>query len=67
MDKPRKIYLIAIKTFLSFGTAEYDKAGLATVATDLLKSLHTLERYGDVSVGEILTGIVELKTSIKFR
>ena len=67
MDKPREVYLRALKTFLSFGTVEYDKAGLATVATDLLKSLHTLERYGDGSMGQILTGIVELKMSNKFR
>ena len=37
------------------------------MATDLLKSLHMLERYGDGSMGQILSGIVELKMSYKLR
>ena len=64
MDRPREVYLRALKNFLSFGTVEHDKAGLATVASDHLKSLHTLERYGDGCMGQIL---IELKMSNKFR
>ena len=53
MDKPREVFLRAVKTFLNTETLEYDKTRLSTISTNLLKSVHILERYGDGYVGTV--------------
>ena len=61
LDKLRELYLWAVKAILKIGQLDYDKAGLSTLTTDLLKNYNTFIKYGDGSMSQILTAIIELK------
>ena len=67
MDKPKEVFRKAVSNVMNCGHSDYNKSSLYHNSTCVLKSLHTLERYGDESIYQLLTSILELKMSNKLR
>ena len=60
MDK-QEVFRKAVSNIMNLGHLDYNKSSLYDISTCVLKSLHTLERYGDGSIYQLLTSILELK------
>ena len=67
MDRPRDVFLRALRSISEIGTLDYDRKGLAGLEYEVRKAVNTLKRYGDGSMDQILTAFLELKMTAKFR
>ena len=67
MDKPKEVFRKAVSNVMNLGHLDCNKSSLYAICTCVLKSLHTLVRYGDGSIYQLLTSILELKMSNKLR
>ena len=50
MNKPKEVFRKAISNIMNLGHLDYNKCSFYDISTCVLKSLHTLERYGDGSI-----------------
>ena len=67
VDRPRDVFLGALRSISEIGTLDYDRKGLAGLESEVRKAVNTLKRYGDGSMDQILTAFLELKMTAKFR
>ena len=67
MDRPRDVYQSALKSVMGIGQVDYDKNGLTTLTTDVLHAVNTLKHYGDGSMTQMMTAMMELRMSPKLR
>ena len=61
MDRPRDVFLGALRSISEIGTLDCDRKGLAGLESEVHKAVNMLKRYGDGSMDQILTAFLELK------
>ena len=66
-DKPREVFLQALKTFIWSSPPDYENHSFNSLATDVRKAADTLKRYGDGTATQLLTGLLELRMTSELK
>ena len=61
--RSRDVYLNSDKSITGIGKLDYDKNGLIAPTTDVLHAVNTLKHYGNGSMTQMLTAMLELRMS----
>ena len=60
-DKPREVFLQALKTFTRSSPLDNKNHSFNSLVTDVRKAADTLKRYGDGTTTQLLIGLLELQ------
>ena len=55
MDRPREVFLGALRSISEIGTLDHTRKGLTGLGSEVYKAVNMLKRYGDGSMYQILT------------
>ena len=64
-DRPREVYIMAVKELLSLPTHHYTKSSLVQMSKNLHRHRNILLQHGDGTADQLFTAIVELQMNSK--
>ena len=64
-DRPREVYIMAVKELLSLPTRHYTKSSLVQMSKNLHQLRNILFKHGDGTADQLFTAIVELQVNSK--
>ena len=64
-DRPREVYIMAVKELLSLPTHHYTKSSLVQMSKNLHRLRNILLKHGDSTADQLFTAIVELQMNSK--